>query len=105
MPQELGFVSGHAFRHATRVRVRIRACLQACRKSFGEEAPSGAAGGIEVSSRAPNMARSNKGSGIGKRAVGEISILPIAVSGEIRAGESLCARVLAATRSLDRKSV
>src|ERR1700675_2256207 len=40
------------------------------------------------------------GSGIGKRAVGEISILPIAVSGEIRAGESLCARLLAATRSL-----
>jgi len=40
------------------------------------------------------------GSGIGKRAVGEISILPIAVSVEIRAGESLCARLLAATRSL-----
>src|ERR1700738_3613610 len=46
------------------------------------------------------MARSNMGAGIGKRAVGQISILPIAVSGEIRAGESLCARLLAATRSL-----
>src|SRR6202521_3778445 len=46
------------------------------------------------------MARSNRGSGIGKRAVEEINILPIAVSGEIRAGESLCARLLAATRSL-----
>jgi F420-0:gamma-glutamyl ligase len=40
------------------------------------------------------------GSGIGKRAAGEVRILPIAVSGEIRAGESLCARLLAAARSL-----
>src|SRR4029077_2726146 len=46
------------------------------------------------------MARSNMGSGIGKRAVGEISILPIAVSGEIRVGESLCSRLLAAARRL-----
>ena len=30
---------------------------------------------------------------------GEVRILPIAVSGEIRAGESLCARLLAAARS------
>src|SRR5260370_8363450 len=37
---------------------------------------------------------------IGKRAAGEVRILPIAVSGEIRAGESLCARLLAAARSL-----
>src|SRR6266852_9341756 len=35
---------------------------------------------------------------IGKRAAGEVRILPIAVSGEIRAGESLCARLLAAAR-------
>ncbi len=35
----------------------------------------------------------------GKRAAGEIRILPIAVSGEIRAGESLSARLLAAARS------
>ena len=34
-----------------------------------------------------------------KRA-GEIRILPVAVSGEIRAGESLCARLLAAARRL-----
>jgi coenzyme F420-0:L-glutamate ligase/coenzyme F420-1:gamma-L-glutamate ligase len=44
------------------------------------------------------------GSGVarhaGKRAAGEIRILPVAVSGEIRAGESLCARLLAAARSL-----
>src|SRR5260370_34255393 len=37
---------------------------------------------------------------IGKRAAGEVRILPIAVSGEIRAGESLCATLLAAARSL-----
>src|SRR5258708_15846637 len=36
----------------------------------------------------------------GKRATGEGRILPVAVSGEIRAGESLCARLLAAARSL-----
>jgi coenzyme F420-0:L-glutamate ligase/coenzyme F420-1:gamma-L-glutamate ligase len=36
----------------------------------------------------------------GKRATGEVRILPIAVSGEIRAGESLCARLLGAARSL-----
>lgn len=35
----------------------------------------------------------------GKRAAGEISILPIAVSGEIRTGESLSGRLLAAARS------
>jgi coenzyme F420-0:L-glutamate ligase/coenzyme F420-1:gamma-L-glutamate ligase len=40
------------------------------------------------------------GSGIGERAAGEVRILPIAVSGEIRPEESLCARLLAATRSL-----
>src|SRR5258708_5612931 len=37
---------------------------------------------------------------IGKRAAGEVRILPIAVSGEIRAGASLSARLLAAARSL-----
>src|SRR5260370_10298550 len=37
---------------------------------------------------------------IGKRGAGEVRILPIAVSVEIRAGESLCARLLAAARSL-----
>src|SRR5216683_6737465 len=36
---------------------------------------------------------------IGKRAAGEVRILPVAVSGEIRSGESLCARLLAAARS------
>src|SRR4030081_1188453 len=46
------------------------------------------------------MATSNMGSGIGKPAAAEVRILPIAVSGEIRAGESLCARLLAATRSV-----
>ena len=35
-----------------------------------------------------------------KRAPGEIRLLPIAVSGEIHPGDSLCARLLAATRSL-----
>ncbi|MGA7077433.1 MAG: coenzyme F420-0:L-glutamate ligase [Terriglobales bacterium] len=40
------------------------------------------------------------GSSIGKRAAGEVRILPIAVSGEIREGESLSSRLLAATRSL-----
>jgi len=35
-----------------------------------------------------------------KRASGEVRILPVAVSGEICAGESLCARLLAAMRSL-----
>jgi coenzyme F420-0:L-glutamate ligase/coenzyme F420-1:gamma-L-glutamate ligase len=39
------------------------------------------------------------GSSIGKRAVGEVRILPIAISGEVRAGESLSARLLAAARS------
>ena len=34
------------------------------------------------------------------KGAGEIRILPVAVSGEIRAGESLCARLLAAARSL-----
>jgi coenzyme F420-0:L-glutamate ligase/coenzyme F420-1:gamma-L-glutamate ligase len=46
------------------------------------------------------MGRSNVERGIGKRAVGEIRILPISVRGEIRVGESLCARLLAAARSL-----
>jgi len=50
------------------------------------------------------MVRSNVRSGIarhgGKRVAGEIRILPVAVSGEIRAGESLSARLLAAARSL-----
>lgn len=40
------------------------------------------------------------GCSICKRAAGEIRILPLAVSGEIRAGESLCARLLGAARSL-----
>jgi coenzyme F420-0:L-glutamate ligase / coenzyme F420-1:gamma-L-glutamate ligase len=40
------------------------------------------------------------GSGIGKCAGREVRIIPLAVSGEIRAGESLCARLLAAARSL-----
>jgi coenzyme F420-0:L-glutamate ligase/coenzyme F420-1:gamma-L-glutamate ligase len=35
----------------------------------------------------------------GKRVAGEVCILPIVVGGEIRAGESLCARLLAAARS------
>jgi coenzyme F420-0:L-glutamate ligase / coenzyme F420-1:gamma-L-glutamate ligase len=40
------------------------------------------------------------GSSIRKRAAGEVRILPIAISGEIRAGESLSAKLLAAARSL-----
>ena len=36
----------------------------------------------------------------GKRTAGEVRIIPVAVSGEIRAGESLCARLLAAARNL-----
>jgi len=36
----------------------------------------------------------------GKRAAGEVRILPIAVRGEIRAGESLSARLLAAARTV-----
>ena len=46
------------------------------------------------------MSRSNVGPSTSKRAAGEIRILPLAVSGEIRAGESLCATVLASARSL-----
>ena len=46
------------------------------------------------------MSRSNVGPSTSKRAAGEIRILPISFSGEIRAGESLCARLLAAARSL-----
>src|ERR1700704_2739803 len=46
------------------------------------------------------MATSNMGSGIGKPAAAEVRILPITVSGEIRAGESLCARLLEAARNL-----
>jgi coenzyme F420-0:L-glutamate ligase / coenzyme F420-1:gamma-L-glutamate ligase len=36
----------------------------------------------------------------GKRATGEVRLLPVAVNGEIRAGESLCAKLLTAARSL-----
>jgi coenzyme F420-0:L-glutamate ligase / coenzyme F420-1:gamma-L-glutamate ligase len=36
----------------------------------------------------------------GKRAAGEIRIIPVAVIGEIRAGDSLCARLLAAAKGL-----
>ena len=36
----------------------------------------------------------------GKRATGEVRLLPITVRGEIHAGESLCARLLAAARRL-----
>lgn len=36
----------------------------------------------------------------GRRAAGEIRLIPIAVTGEVRAGESLSARLLAAARSL-----
>src|SRR6266403_2131447 len=36
----------------------------------------------------------------GKRATGEVRLLPVAVSGEICAGESLCAKLLTAARSL-----
>ena len=46
------------------------------------------------------MVRSSMGSSIGKHAAGEVRILPIAVSGEIRAGEPLCATLLAAARGL-----
>jgi len=46
------------------------------------------------------MVRSSMGSKSGKRAAGEVRILPVAVSGEIRAGDSLCARLLAAARRL-----
>ncbi len=45
------------------------------------------------------MVRSTTRSVIGERAVGGLRILPIAVSGEIRAGDSLSATLLAATRS------
>jgi coenzyme F420-0:L-glutamate ligase / coenzyme F420-1:gamma-L-glutamate ligase len=38
--------------------------------------------------------------GIGKRHAGEVHIIPLAMSGEIRAGESLGLRVLAAAKSL-----
>jgi coenzyme F420-0:L-glutamate ligase / coenzyme F420-1:gamma-L-glutamate ligase len=43
---------------------------------------------------------SNLARHVGKRVAGEVCILPIAVTGEIRAGESLCARLLTAMRSL-----
>ena len=36
----------------------------------------------------------------GKGATGEVRLLPVAVNGEIRAGESLCAKLLTAARSL-----
>ena len=48
----------------------------------------------------PRFRRSSIAGHAGKRADGEVRILPVAVSGEIRAGESLCARLLAAMRSL-----
>jgi coenzyme F420-0:L-glutamate ligase/coenzyme F420-1:gamma-L-glutamate ligase len=38
--------------------------------------------------------------GIGERQAGEVRIIPIAMSGEIRAGESLGGRLLAATKNL-----
>jgi coenzyme F420-0:L-glutamate ligase/coenzyme F420-1:gamma-L-glutamate ligase len=47
-----------------------------------------------------SMVRSNIGPRGSERAAGEVRILPIAVSGEIRAGESLCATLLAAARRL-----
>jgi coenzyme F420-0:L-glutamate ligase/coenzyme F420-1:gamma-L-glutamate ligase len=40
------------------------------------------------------------GSPVSKREAGEVRIIPIAVKGEIRLGQSLSARLLAATRSL-----
>jgi coenzyme F420-0:L-glutamate ligase / coenzyme F420-1:gamma-L-glutamate ligase len=46
------------------------------------------------------MVRSSKVSSVGKRAAGEVRIIPLAVSGEILSGESLGARLLAAARSL-----
>jgi coenzyme F420-0:L-glutamate ligase / coenzyme F420-1:gamma-L-glutamate ligase len=46
------------------------------------------------------MTGSNMRSSRFKRTAGEVRILPIAVSGEVRAGESLCAKLLAATRGL-----
>ena len=47
-----------------------------------------------------DMTGSNKGSSIDKRPPTEVRILPIAVHGEIRAGESLSARLLLAAKSL-----
>ncbi len=48
----------------------------------------------------PRFRRSSIAGHASKRADGEVCILPVAVRGEIRAGESLCARLLAAMRSL-----
>jgi coenzyme F420-0:L-glutamate ligase / coenzyme F420-1:gamma-L-glutamate ligase len=42
---------------------------------------------------------SNSASRADKRAAGKVCLLPIAVRGEVRAGESLCARLFAAARS------
>jgi coenzyme F420-0:L-glutamate ligase / coenzyme F420-1:gamma-L-glutamate ligase len=47
-----------------------------------------------------SMTRPDIGSRTGKRVIGEIRILPIAVRGEIRAGASLSASLLAAARRL-----
>jgi coenzyme F420-0:L-glutamate ligase/coenzyme F420-1:gamma-L-glutamate ligase len=49
------------------------------------------------------MTRFNIASSTDKRAPGEVRILPIAVSGEIHAGDSLIAKLLAAARSLGLK--
>ncbi len=46
------------------------------------------------------MTGSNMRATASKRAIGEIRIIPLAVSGEIRAGESLSARLIAAARRL-----
>ena len=46
------------------------------------------------------MAKSSAGGGIGKDTSGEVRIIPIAVSGEIRAGDSLSAVLLAAAKRL-----
>jgi coenzyme F420-0:L-glutamate ligase / coenzyme F420-1:gamma-L-glutamate ligase len=44
------------------------------------------------------MAKSDKASGVGKKAAGEVRIIPLAVRGEVRAGESLSAKLLTAAR-------
>src|SRR5258708_16374132 len=67
------------------------------RRSWCEAGPSAA--GIWSNFVRSNMPSSST-SHAGKPATGEVRILPVAVSGEIRAGESLGARLLAAARSL-----
>ena len=47
------------------------------------------------------MAKSRKASGVGKNAAGEVRIIPLAVSGEVRARESLSAKLLTAARRAD----